>query len=307
MTYSRDQLLSSPRELLDFFLHDNWFRTTNTFGANHIGKGGMIFRGQSDARWQLVPSAFRPRGMKNFTPQPPPETIDPGFLRRHMGLQLHAEARAIHLFLENADALGIPTPIDYTTTKHGLDLILAALNEVADFDYSTAFPPEPFQRATGLAQHHGVPTRFLDWSESPLVACYFAAYGASLFSERHPEVDQELAVIFMSSGSLLEDDAPAQLVRAPRHENSYLLQQEGVFTSLARANAFFLESGRWPALDDYSSSKFQVHRMRLPASQANNLLKELFDLNITRHSLMPTLDNSAKAFSYAQSLFEEVA
>lgn len=304
MTYLRDELLSNPRELLDYFLHDTWFRTASRFDANRTGKGGMIFRGQSDARWGLVPSAFRPGRLKTFTPQPPTDTIDPASLRRHLGWQLHAEARAVHLFLENADTLGIPTPIDYTTTKHGLDLILAALNDKADFNYTTSFPPESFQRATALAQHHGVPTRFLDWSESPLVACYFAAYGASVFSDQSPEGGQEIAVIFMSSRSLQEDGSPAHLVKAPRHENSHLLQQEGVFSSMSRANAFFLENGRWPTLDDFSSSKFQIHRMRLLASQADDLLRQLFDLNITRHSLMPTLDNAAKAYSYAQRLFE---
>lgn len=303
MTYLSDKLLSSPREVLDYFLHDPWFRAGNRFDANRTGKGGMIFRGQSDARWKLIPSAFRQGWLNDFTPQPPPDIIDTGALRRHLGWQLHAEARAVHLFLENADALGIPTPIDYTTTKHGLDLIFAALNDDADFDYTTSFPPESFQRATALAQHHGVPTRFLDWSESPLVACYFAAYGASVFAEQAPEDSQEISVIFMSVGSLQEDGSPASLVRAPRHENSHLLQQKGVFSSMNHANAFFLENRRWPALDDFSSSKFQIHRIRLLASQADDLLRQLFDLNITRHSLMPTLNNAAKAYSYVQRLF----
>lgn len=307
MTYYCDELLSSPRELLDYFLYDNWFQTESTIDASRTGKGGMIFRGQSDSLWDLIPSAFRPGRLNDFTPQPPPESIDPTSRHRHLGSQLHAEVRAVHLFLENADTLGIPTPLDYTTTRHGLDLILAALNDVQDFDYSKPFPPEVFQRATALAQHHGVPTRFLDWSESPLIACYFAAYGASVFSEQPPREDQEISVIFMSTHSLGAEHSPATLVKAPRHENSHLLQQQGVFSSLSTANTFFLENGRWPALDDFSSSQCQLHRMRLRASQANALLRHLFDLNITRHALMPTLDNAARAHLYAKRLFDIAA
>lgn len=236
MTYFYDQLFKDATSLIDYFLHDNWFRTRNRFDANRVGKGGMIFRGQSDASWELVPLAFRPGKLKRFTPQPPADSADSAALRRHMGMHLHAEARAIYLFMENADSLGIPTPLDYTTTKHGLDLILAALNDREDFDYGRVFPDDSFQRATALAQHHGVPTRFLDWSESPFVACFFAAYGASTFAKSPPTDGQKISIIFMSSDSLTGDDAPADLIKAPRHENSFLRQQEGLFSSIRHAS-----------------------------------------------------------------------
>lgn len=307
MSYCHDQLFDDPRKLIDYFLQNNWFRTANKFDANATGKGGMIFRGQSDARWELLSSAFRQGCLNDFTPQPPGDKVDLAYIRRSLGHHLHAEARAVYLFMESADSMGIPTPLDYTITKHGLDLIFAALNDVNDYDYGEPFPTDSFQRATALAQHHGVPTRFLDWTESPLVACYFAAFNASSFSACRPTEDQEIAVIFMSTFALSKELSPAQLVKAPRHENSHLRQQQGVFTTIKHANSYFLENARWPTLNDLSSTDFQLHRVRLPAIKADDLLRELFDLDITRHSLMPSLTNAAKAYGYAKVLFDKVA
>lgn len=302
MKYQSDIKFANARDLIDFFLRDERFRTRDRYSANSTGQNWNVFRGHSNADWSLLASAFRDGSLDQFTPQPPAQVFTVDGRRRHMGNQLHAEARALYIFMESADAVGLSTPLDYTATDQGLELIRAALNDDEHYDYREAFPGQSFHRATAFAQHYGVPTRFLDWSESALVASYFAAYGASCFSDNPPEEGQELSIIFMqTSPRFTDDDFPIELIKAPRHENSHLERQKGVFTSIKHANAYFLQNGHWPSVCEYQ--QLALSRVRLCASHANDLLRELFDLGVSRHTLMPTLHSAAQSYDYTKRLF----
>ena len=170
------------------------------------------------------------------------------------------------------------------------ELLQMFVKECQESDAPLGTCPAELHPLIALAQHYGLPTRGLDWTESPYVACYFAFADAWSFGQGDERGQVAVWALDKSHPAWAQEKNDVEIVTDGRAGNERMIRQRAALTYLHAAAT---------ALDEYARASpipgDAMVRFSLPKAEARPVLADLAAMGITSTRLFPDREGAARA------------
>lgn len=225
------------------------------------------------------------------------DVIITSFMELHQELQKYDSRKYIFRGISRTNYNLIPKvgrnlPSPYASAEDYESELIAEFKRLGALHLSRT--PENDLEWLAIAQHHGLPTRLLDWTTNPLVAAFFAI-------EKSYESDSGIYVLqrqLLNSNidpefdlHYNEDDDEIKLFE-PNHVTARIIAQRGLFT---------IHPGPTRSLESYAG--ISLNKLILKHQCKQQLRRILDSYGLNKAVLFPGLDGIAEylTWSTAQS------
>lgn len=229
----------------------------------------MLYRGQSNSEWQLTPTVFR---YEDHPQRGYSLDVSQSFMY---------EIQFLRYFVEYCDQIGIQLPGDSLSFRRRY----LEFEDETGYIFSEQYlwPSDNYHELMAYAQHHGLPTRLLDWSKRSFVSAYFAASGA-LKSE-----DFDSFAVWILNVDEVKNCANYKIVKVPSGVNRNIAAQSGCFSLLVGAP--FVDHDEYlPTLPNVNLIK-----LTLPKTEAVGVLDLCKKYGVSGATIFPDAYGVARA------------